>query len=126
MVAALAGNPRGRKVRRGSKGETPWPNGVGGVLKLHVGDGGCVGPGETPWPWLGLAANAMCFLTGAGLLPLPGVQRVRPETRGFGIVLGLPRRSKQPLVPQNHRDLRVQTPPYEGATPAYEGPGASG
>ena len=24
----------------------------------------------------------------------------------------LPRRSKQPLIPQNHRDLRVQTPPY--------------
>ena len=38
----------------------------------------------------------------------------------------LPRRSKQPLVPQNHRDLRVQTPPYQGPTPAYEGPGASG
>ena len=30
------------------------------------------------------------------------------------------------LVPQNHRDLRVQTPPYEGPTPAYEGSGASG
>ena len=24
-----------------------------------------------------------------------------------------PRRSKQALVPQNHRDLRPQTPPYE-------------
>ena len=36
------------------------------------------------------------------------------------------RRPKQPLVPQNHRDWRVQTPPYEGATSACEGPGASG
>ena len=44
-----------------------------------------------------------------------------PETKR-----AIPRRSKQPLVPQNHRDLRVQTPPYEGPTPAYEGPGASG
>ena len=45
----------------------------------------------------------------------------------FGLEAGLiPRRSKQPLVPQNHGDLRVQTLPYEGPTPAYEGPGASG
>ena len=33
-----------------------------------------------------------------------------------------PRRSKQLLVPQNPRDLRPQTPPYEGPTPPYEGP----
>ena len=31
-------------------------------------------------------------------------------------VAPLPRRSKQLLVPQNPRDLRPQTPPYEGPT----------
>ena len=36
------------------------------------------------------------------------------------ILIFNPRRSKQPLVPQNHRDLRVRAPPYEG-TSVWEG-----
>ena len=65
--------------------------------------------------------------TSHGLMAMrPCAQSERQTTIKPRLENTLPRRSKQLLVPQHPRDLRPQTPPYEGPTPPYEGPRASG